>query len=188
MGIGCLYLKIPYKKIEDRVVDSISLALQASLILLVVGALIGTWILSGIVPTMIYYGLQIINPSFFLPVACVACCVVSLSTGSSWSTTGTIGIALIGIGNTLGVPEGMVAGAIISGAYFGDKKCPLSDTTNLAPAMANGSFLSYKTYAIYLWSIYLIGLIGFFILGFFYSGSAATPQEIQNTLNLLDSG
>jgi NhaC family Na+:H+ antiporter len=188
MGIGRLYLKIPYKKIEDRVVDSISLALQASLILLVVGALIGTWILSGIVPTMIYYGLQIINPSFFLPVACVACCIVSLSTGSSWSTTGTIGIALIGIGNTLGVPEGMVAGAIISGAYFGDKMSPLSDTTNLSPAMAGTDLFSHIRHMLYTSGPSIVlALIGFSILGFFYSGSAATPQEIQNTLSLLDS-
>ncbi|MCO4792795.1 MAG: Na+/H+ antiporter NhaC [Bacteriovoracaceae bacterium] len=187
MGIGRLYLKMPYKQIEDKVVDSISLALQASLILLVVGALIGTWILSGIVPTMIYYGLQIINPSFFLPVACVACCIVSISTGSSWSTTGTIGIALIGIGNTLGIPEGMVAGAIISGAYFGDKMSPLSDTTNLAPAMAGTDLFSHIRHMVFTSGpAILMALVGFSVLGFFYGGNNANPSDIQNTLTLLD--
>ena len=107
----------------------------AILILLMVGALAGTWLLSGIIPAMIYYGLQILHPVFF---TCLHChlCNYSLATGSSWTTSATVGIALIGIGRALGIPVGMVAGAVISGAYFGDKLSPLSDTTNLAPAMA----------------------------------------------------
>ena len=187
MAIGQWYLKIPYKQIEDRVVSSISLALQASLILLVVGALIGTWILSGVVPTMIYYGLKVINPTYFLPFACIACCVVSLATGSSWSTSGTIGIALIGIGKTLGLPEGMVAGAIISGAYFGDKMSPLSDTTNLAPAMAGTDLFSHIRHMIYTSGPSIVmAIMGFFILGLFYNGSESNPETINNTLLIMD--
>ena len=187
MAIGSLYLKIPYKKIEGQVVESISLALQASLILLIVGALIGTWILSGVVPTMIYYGLKVINPAFFLPFACIACCIVSLATGSSWSTTGTIGIALIGIGNALGLPEGMVAGAIISGAYFGDKMSPLSDTTNLAPAMAGTDLFSHIKHMTYTSGPAIImAILGFFILGFFYKGSVGSQESIETTLAVMD--
>jgi NhaC family Na+:H+ antiporter len=125
--IGIVVYKVEYKKIERQIIKSVGVAIQASIILLIVGALIGTWIISGVVPTMIYYGLLLINPSVFLPVACIVCAIVALSTGSSWSTTGTVGIALIGIGQTLGIPLGMVAGAVISGAYFGDKMSPLSD-------------------------------------------------------------
>jgi Na+:H+ antiporter, NhaC family len=187
MAIGSLYLKIPYKDIEESVVESISLALQASLILLVVGALIGTWILSGVVPTMIYYGLKVINPAFFLSFACIACCIVSLATGSSWSTSGTIGIALIGIGNALGLPEGMVAGAIISGAYFGDKMSPLSDTTNLAPAMAGTDLFSHIRHMLYTSGPAIImAIIGFFILGFFYKGNVGSQETIETTLSVMD--
>ena len=127
--LGAYILKVPYQHMENQIVESIKRAIQACLILLVVGALIGTWIQSGIVPTMIYYGLKLIHPAYFLPVACISCAFVSLATGSSWSTSGTLGIALIGIGYTLGIPIGMVAGAVISGSYFGDKMSPLSDTT-----------------------------------------------------------
>jgi Na+/H+ antiporter len=102
---------------------------EAILILLMVGALAGTWMVSGIIPTLIYGGIQLLHPSVFLPVTVLVCSVVSLATGSSWTTSATVGIALIGIGKALGVPEGMVAGAVISGAYFGDKMSPLSDTT-----------------------------------------------------------
>lgn len=104
----------------------------AMLILLTIGSLAGTWLLSGIVPAMIYYGLKILNPTLFLFAACVVCCIVSLATGSSWSTVATVGIALLGIGKAMDIHEGVIAGAIISGAYFGDKMSPLSDTTNLA--------------------------------------------------------
>lgn len=173
--IGIWKLKISYKKIEDQVVQSISLSMQANLILLVVGALIGLWILSGVVPTMIYYGLKLLNPSFFLPVSCIICAIVSLGTGSSWSTTGTIGIALIAIGKTLGIPSGMVAGAIISGAYFGDKMSPLSDTTNLAPAMAGTDLMTHIRHMMYtsVPAIFL-ALIGFTTLGLFYDSGQAS--------------
>ncbi|HOH89496.1 MAG TPA: Na+/H+ antiporter NhaC family protein, partial [Bacillota bacterium] len=115
-----------WQEIEEGIVSTISGTMQAILILAIIGMIIGTWIQSGIVPTIIYYGLQILNPSFFLIAACLLCCVVSLATGTSWGTAGTIGIALMGIGIGLGVPAPVSAGAIISGAYFGDKMSPLS--------------------------------------------------------------
>ena len=128
--------KHPWKEIRDGMVHGISLAMGAILILMIVGTLIGTWISGGVVPSMIYYGLKILSPGIFLVATLIICSVVSLGTGSSWSTAGTIGVALIGVGHGLGIPIPMVAGAIISGAYFGDKMSPLSDTTNLAPAVA----------------------------------------------------
>jgi NhaC family Na+:H+ antiporter len=119
------------------------------LILLLIGSLAGTWLLSGIVPALIYYGLQILNPTIFLFAACIVCAIVSIATGSSWSTVATIGIALLGIGKALGLEEGLIAGAIISGAYFGDKMSPLSDTTNLAPAVAGTDLFTHIKYMAY---------------------------------------
>ena len=123
---------ISFKKMINYVSSNLKSITGAILILLLVGSLSGTWLLSGIIPSMIYYGLQVLNPNVFLPSCLIICAVISLSTGSSWTTSATVGIALIGIGKALGIPSGMVAGAVISGAYFGDKLSPLSDTTNLA--------------------------------------------------------
>ena len=145
-GIISWRLGHSWEKIEMSIVKSISSAMGAMLILLVIGSLSGTWLLSGIVPAMIYYGLKILNPTIFLFAACVVCCIVSLATGSSWSTVATVGIALLGIGKTLGIHEGVIAGSIISGAYFGDKMSPLSDTTNLAPAMAGTDLFTHIRY------------------------------------------
>ena len=102
------------------------------LILLLIGSLAGTWMASGVVPTMIYYGLKILNPTYFLVASCAVSAIVALSTGSSWSTVATVGVALLAIGSGMGIDEGMIAGSIISGAYFGDKMSPMSDTTNLS--------------------------------------------------------
>jgi NhaC family Na+:H+ antiporter len=132
-----------WQELQRGIVRGISLSMGAVLILLVVGSLIGTWILSGTVPTMIYYGLSVLNPAWFYPAAAVICCVVSLATGSSWTTTGTVGVALIGIATAQNLHLGLAAGAIISGAYFGDKMSPLSDTTNLAPAMAGTDLFTH---------------------------------------------
>jgi Na+:H+ antiporter, NhaC family len=132
-----------WNDIQKGIVHGISLSLSAVLILLTVGALIGSWILAGIVPTMIYYGLQLLTPAIFLPSACVLCCLVSLATGSSWTTAGTVGVALVGIAIAQDVSPGLAAGAIISGAYFGDKMSPLSDTTNLAPAVAGAELFEH---------------------------------------------
>jgi NhaC family Na+:H+ antiporter len=129
-----------------KVAENLQSVTGALLILLFVGALAGTWLISGIIPAMIYYGLQILHPSIFLPACILICAIISLATGSSWTTSATVGIALIGIGKVLGIPVGMVAGAVISGAYFGDKLSPLSDTTNLAPAMAGGELFTHIRY------------------------------------------
>lgn len=132
-----------WRDIERGIVHGISLAMGAMLILLVVGSVIGTWILAGVVPTMIYYGLMILTPSVFYAAACVICALVALATGSSWTTAGTVGVALVGIAAAQNLHLGLAAGAIISGAYFGDKMSPLSDTTNLAPAMAGTDLFTH---------------------------------------------
>lgn len=132
--------------IEAALTKGISLSLGAVLILFSVGALIGTWILSGTVPTMIYYGLKVLDPSWFYAAACVMCAVVSMSIGSSWTTAATIGVALIGVAQGLGLSPAVTAGAVISGAYFGDKISPLSETTNLAPAIAGSELFAHIRY------------------------------------------
>ena len=142
-SIAVFRLKTKWKTLQEGMVKSISAALASMIILLIIGALAGTWLISGIVPAMIYYGLDLINPSVFLVAACLVSAVVSVATGSSWTTVATIGIALLGIGKAMGLPEGMVAGAIISGSYFGDKMSPMSDTTNLAPAMAGTDLFTH---------------------------------------------
>lgn len=186
--LGVFILKIDYKTIERKTFDSVNVALPAIAILLVVGSLIGVWILNGVVPAMIYYGIQLINPTIFLPVTLVICSVVSLATGSSWSTVGTVGIALIGIGKTLGIPEGMVAGAIVSGAYFGDKMSPLSDTTNLAPAMAGADLFDHIQHMLFTTGpAMILSFLGFLGIGVFYVGDSINQEAINGTLALLDS-
>ena len=178
-GIVGFYYKIGYRSMIDRVSENLQSVNLQLLILLFVGALAGTWLISGIIPAMIYYGLQILHPSIFLPACIIICAIISLATGSSWTTSATIGIALIGIGKALGVPVGMVAGAVISGAYFGDKLSPLSDTTNLAPAMAGGELFSHIRYMTYttIPSI-VITIIVFLILSLTQSTSGASDTEI----------
>ncbi|MFW5757088.1 MAG: Na+/H+ antiporter NhaC [Bacteroidota bacterium] len=169
------------------IVKSIGSAMTAILILLLIGSLAGTWLLGGIVPAMIYYGLQILNPTIFLFAACVVSAVVSLATGSSWSTVATLGIALLGIGRALGLPEGMIGGAIISGAYFGDKMSPLSDTTNLAPAMAGTDLFTHIKYmALTTIPSISISLIIFLLLGF-HKGRTSELTDIEPVLNALNT-
>lgn len=164
--------------IEGSIVKSISSAMAAMLILLTIGSLAGTWLLSGIVPSMIYYGLKILNPTIFLFAACIVCSIVSLATGSSWSTVATVGIALLGIGKAMDIHEGVIAGAIISGAYFGDKMSPLSDTTNLAPAMAGTDLFTHIRYMMYTtFPTLAITLIIFFIWGFTLDTSGAATDS-----------
>ena len=175
-----------WKEVEDGIVSTISDTMQAILILAIIGMIIGTWILGGIVPTLIYYGLQILSPSFFLIAACLLCCVVSLATGSSWTTAGTVGIALMGVAAGLGVNPGAAAGAIISGAYFGDKMSPLSDTTNLAPAMAGANLFDHVRHMVYTTGVSLvIALIGFGILGAGYAGKQLDTTAINEILVLM---
>ena len=145
LGIGVLNRQ-RFDELLDHVVRSITTALSALLILLMIGALAGTWLISGTVPAMIDHGLLLLSPRFFLFAAAMVCAVVSLATGSSWSTAATVGIALMGIGKALGFSDGLVAGAVISGAYFGDKLSPLSDTTNLAPAVVGTDLFSHIRY------------------------------------------
>ncbi len=146
--------------------NSIKMAMQAILIIMIVGVIIGTWIISGIVPSMIYWGLEILSPKIFLVATTLICAIVSIATGSSWTTMGTVGVALLGIGQGIGMPAPLVAGAIISGAYFGDKLSPLSDTTNLAPAMAGTNlfdhikFMLYSTVPSLIICLILYGFIG----------------------------
>ena len=143
--LGSIY-GVKWEDMLKGAVKSISSAMGALIILLLIGSLAGTWMISGIVPTMIYYGMDILSPSIFLVATCIICAIVSLATGSSWSTIATIGIAMLGIGSALNISEGLIGGAIISGAYFGDKMSPLSDTTNLAPAMAGTDLVSHIKY------------------------------------------
>lgn len=138
-----------WEQIQDGIVSGISLAITPIFILLAVGALIGTWILSGTVPTLIYYGLQLLHPSFFYPAACLICAIVALSIGSSWTVAGTLGVALMGVAQGLDMSPAITAGAVISGAYFGDKMSPLSDTTNIAPAAAGSELFSHIRYMTY---------------------------------------
>ncbi len=138
-----------WRDIRDQIVSTIGQAMPAILILLLIGALAGTWLLSGVVPSLIYYGLDVLNPHIFLAAAMIICVLVSLATGSSWSSIATIGVALLGIGHAMGFSDAVVAGAIVSGAYFGDKISPLSDTTNLAPAMAGTDLFTHIRYMMY---------------------------------------
>jgi Na+:H+ antiporter, NhaC family len=159
--------RVPWEKIKNTIVNSISKAMPAMLILFLIGSLAGTWLISGTIPAMIYYGLKIIHPKVFLLTAVVVSGLVSLATGSSWSTIATIGVALLGIGKALGFHEGLIAGAIISGAYFGDKMSPLSDTTNLAPAVSGTDLFTHIRYMVITTTpSILITISAFTIIGF----------------------
>jgi NhaC family Na+:H+ antiporter len=158
--------KVSFEKMMEEVAENIKSTVGAILILLMVGALAGTWLVSGIIPSMIYYGLQILSPAIFLPATLIICSIISIATGSSWTTSATVGIALIGVGGALGFDLGMVAGAVISGAYFGDKLSPMSDTTNLAPAMAGTDLFTHIRYmTLTTIPTYIITLIIFIFLG-----------------------
>jgi NhaC family Na+:H+ antiporter len=166
-----------WKETLRGITSSITAALPALIILLLIGALAGTWMLSGVVPAMIYYGLEILSPTIFLFASCLICAIVSIATGSSWTTVATVGIALVGIGDVLGFEKGIIAGAIISGAYFGDKMSPLSDTTNLAPAMAGTDLITHIKYmALTTIPSIVITLIIFLVIGFFYDANGEVGQ------------
>ena len=186
-GLVAWYLKMTWVEVMDGVLESINSAMSAVLILLMIGALAGTWMLSGIVPALIYYGLQVLTPTFFLVASCIVCALVSLGTGSSWSTIATVGIALLGIGAALGFDEGLVAGAIISGAYFGDKMSPLSDTTNLAPAMAGTDLFTHIRYMLYTTvPSFSITLILFLIIGL-TSENVASQNNVNEIMNAIEN-
>jgi NhaC family Na+:H+ antiporter len=177
-----------YKEMLDGAIESISSAMGALIILLLIGSLAGTWMMSGIVPSMIYFGLKLLSPSIFLFAACIICSVVSLATGSSWSTIATIGIAMLGIGSALGINEGLTCGAIISGSYFGDKMSPLSDTTNLAPAMAGTDLISHIKYM--MWTTIpsiIITLIIFFIIGLNLDAQVGQLNQVESLQDALST-
>lgn len=162
-----------WKQIQAGVLAAINLAMGAVLILLVIGMLMGTWLAAGIVPALIAWGLELLSPSWFLPASCAVCSIVSLVSGSSWSTAGTVGLALIGVGDAMDIDPAMTAGAVISGSYFGDKLSPMSDTTNLAPAMAGTELFRHIRHM--LWTTgpaWLLAMIGFSILGAGLEGTA----------------
>ncbi|MAC91884.1 MAG: hypothetical protein CMO99_05000, partial [Woeseiaceae bacterium] len=175
-----------WKDILEAIVKSISTAMGALLIFLCVGALIGTWLLSGTVPTLIYYGLEILNPKIFYPAACVISAVAALATGSSWTVAGTLGVALIAVSIGLNLSPEIAAGAIISGAYFGDKMSPLSDTTNLAPAVTGSELFEHIKHMVWTTTpSFIIALILFMVLGLGVSSEVedATIELFTETLN-----
>lgn len=167
-GMG-LFLGYPWSALEDGLVEGIQVGMKAVLILMVVGMLISTWIAAGVVPLLIHYGLALLNPKIFYVAACLICSVVSLATGSSWTTAGTVGVALIGVASGLGLSESVAAGAIVSGAYFGDKLSPLSDSTNLAPAVVGAELFAHIRHMLFTTlpamgiALVLYGLMGLFV-------------------------
>ena len=181
---------IKWSQLEDAIIENIRTSASAIIILLLIGAISGTWMLSGVVPTLICYGLEIIHPKIFLGVACVICAVVSLITGSSWTTIATIGVAMMGIGQAMGFSEGWIAGAIISGAYFGDKVSALSDTTVLASASSKVPLFEHIKYMmITTVPSFTIALIVFFGISFFQAPQQATQielisQTLHNSFNI----
>jgi len=176
-----------WKALRKGIVRTINSAMPSILILLLIGSLAGTWLLSGIVPAMIYYGLKIIHPVIFLFAACLVSAIVSLATGSSWTTVATLGVAMMGIGITLGYHEGLIGGAIISGAYFGDKMSPLSDTTNLAPAMAGTDLFTHIRYmTLTTFPTMSITLIIFLLIGF-GTKTAGSVMDMEEVLSAIDS-
>lgn len=184
-GLMAMRIGVSWKTLQKGILHNINSAMSSILILLLIGSLAGAWMISGVVPAMIYYGLKILNPTILLFASCIVCALVSLATGSSWTTIATVGLALIGIGKALGVSEGIIAGAIISGAYFGDKMSPLSDTTNLAPAMAGTDLFTHIRYmTITTVPSLLITLVIFLIIGFTYS-SGEKIQDVEPILTAL---
>lgn len=183
-----LGFKLGYKwdDMEKGMISTINSSMQAILIQMIIGIIIGTWILAGIVPTMIYYGLQILSPAIFLPSAAILCAIISVATGSAWTTVGTVGIALLGVGQGLGMPLPLVAGTIISGAYFGDKMSPLSDSTNLAAAVTEVKLFDHISHMLKTTSVsFIIALILYGIVGMKYSGSALDTAQINQLLDSL---
>jgi NhaC family Na+:H+ antiporter len=179
---GCLgfFLRFSWHEMERGIVDSIHKAMPAILIMLCVGILIGSWIACGTIPMVIYYGLKLISPKFFLVTACLVCSITSLATGTSWGTIGTLGVAFMGIAMGLGIPLGPAAGAIVAGAYFGDKMSPFSDVTNLAPVAAGSNLFDHIKHM--LWSAtpaWLIGLFIYFLIGLRYESKKVASETMK---------
>ena len=180
-AIMALFVGYKWHEVESFMLKGIAKSLQSVVILLVIGVLVGVWIAAGIVPTMIYYGLAVLKPQIFFLAALIICSISSLATGSSWGTMGTMGVALLGIAHGLGMDIGITAGAIISGAYFGDKLSPLSDTTNLAPSMAGTDVISHIKHMLpSTILVYIICIIFFTIMGFVnYKGGTSDLSQVE---------
>lgn len=186
--VAMFSLKYKWEYLLEGILNSIKSSMEAAIILLIIGTIVGSWISSGVVPTMIYYGLQIISPSIFLPAALILSLIVALATGSSWSTAATVGIALVGVGTGLGIPLPITAGAIISGAYMGDKLSPLSDTTNLAPAMAGSTLFEHIRAMLYTTiPSFIISLILFTLIGMRYTGTDIDGASLNSILTTLET-
>ena len=182
-GVIAHRLGYTYKEIENGILVSMMKGMPAMLIVIVVGALIGSWIACGTIPMLIFYGLKLISPAFFLVTACVVCSVVSVVTGTSYGTVGTLGVALIGIAQGLDIPLGQAAGAIVAGAYFGDKLSPFSDTTNLAPVAARANLYDHIRHT--LWTTtpaWLIGLAVYLVLGLMSSKTGAVSLDVTTSI------
>lgn len=187
-GLLGFFLRFSWQEMERGIVESIHKAMPAILIMLCVGILIGSWIASGTIPMVIYYGLKLISPKYFLVTACFVCSLTSLATGTSWGTIGTLGVAFIGIAMGLGIPLGPAAGAIVAGAYFGDKMSPFSDVTNLAPVAAGSNLFDHIKHM--MWSAtpaWLLGLIIYFFIGLGYSGEKVESETMAIILQTLKS-
>lgn len=182
--------KVPINLMFTEILENLKSVFVPIMILFLVGALAGTWLVSGVIPAMVYYGLKVLSPAIFLPASIVIAALISIATGSSWTTSATVGIALIGIGTALGINPGMIAGAVISGAYFGDKMSPLSDTTNLAPAMAGTDLFTHIRYmTITTVPTIIVTLVVFGIISTTIDTSGSTDvsallKSIDNTFNI----
>lgn len=177
-----------WESVQKGMIQGITHALPSIIILMLVGILIGVWILGGVVPTLVYFGLKIFSPGIFLFACAVICAIASSATGTSWGTTGTIGVALMGVGAGLGFPLPMVAGAVLSGAYFGDKMSPLSDTTNMAPAMVGVGLYTHIRHMMPTTGLsFGIALIAYIVLGMFYSPAGGDTSRIDAILTLLNA-
>lgn len=183
-AIVALSIGYKWKEIEKGIINGISLSLQALLILIILGMVIATWIAAGVVPTMIYYGVDFLSPSFFLPLAVIICSIVAVASGNAWTAAGTIGIAVMGIGVVLGFNPAMVAGAVISGCYFGDKISPLSETTNMAPGITGVELFDHIRHLTYTtMPAWVLSIILFFFLGL---SQKSTTQSVQDIVLLQD--
>lgn len=185
IGIGKM-LGYSYKDMENAAFDTVRTGLQPATILLVVGAMIATWLASGTVPAIIYYGMKIVNPMFFLPIVMIICSLTSLFTGTSWGTIGTAGLAMVGIGLGMDMHIGLVVGAVVSGAFFGDKMSPISDTTIMSAALTGTPVMKHVRHMMYtVVPGYLISMVLYFILGFQYASAAMDMTEISTTMGVL---
>ena len=188
----CVYAVVRLGFRWDTLMDSIGNGIReiASTILIfgIIGMMIATWIMGGIVPTLVYYGLHLMNPKFFLVMTLLICVVVSTATGSSWTTVGTMGVVFLGIGAGFGIPMPITAGAAISGAYFGDKISPMSDTTNMAPAVSGTDLFSHIRHMLVSSGIStIIACILFFVIGLKYGGASGTPEIISEIESVISS-